>query len=121
MIEQYTAAALVSENKVLIHPASGDSIPTSANQEDHVSMGTIAARQTRQILRNVERVLAIEIHCAYEALGFRSQQPGVGTRKALSLLRGEILPLRGDRPLSQDIDHIVELIHADAFSGLLED
>lgn len=121
MIEQYTAAALVSENKVLIHPASGDSIPTSANQEDHVSMGTIAARQARQILRNVERVLAIEIHCAYEALGFRSQRPGTGTRKALSMLRSEIAPLQGDRALSQDIDHIVDLIHDNAFSGLLED
>jgi len=120
MIEQYTAAALVSENKVLIHPASGDSIPTSANQEDHVSMGTIAARQAREIIRNVERVLAIEIHCAYEALGFRSQRPGSGTRKALEMLRTEIPPLNGDRPLSHDIDHIVELIHADAFSGLLE-
>jgi histidine ammonia-lyase len=121
MIEQYTAAALVSENKVLIHPASGDSIPTSANQEDHVSMGTIAARQTRQIIRNVEHVLAIEIHCAYEALGFRSQRPGNGSRKVLSMLRSEIDPLRGDRPLSRDIEHIVELIHNNAFSGHLED
>jgi histidine ammonia-lyase len=121
MIEQYTAAALVSENKVLIHPASGDSIPTSANQEDHVSMGTIAARQTREILQNVERVLAIEIHCAYEALGFRSERPGSGTRKVLNMLRGEIAPLHGDRPLSRDIDHIVDLIHNNAFSGHLED
>jgi len=121
MIEQYTAAALVSENKVLIHPASGDSIPTSANQEDHVSMGTIAARQTRQIIRNVERVLAIELHCAFEALGFRSQRPGAGTRRTLAMLRDEIKPLKGDRTLSEDIEHIVSLIHRDAFSGLLEE
>ena len=64
MIVQYTAAALVSENKVLAHPASGDSIPSSANQEDHVSMGTIAARKAREILENARRVLAIELMCA---------------------------------------------------------
>lgn len=121
MIEQYTAAALVSENKVLIHPASGDSIPTSANQEDHVSMGTIAARQTRQILRNVEHVLAIEIHCGYEALGFRTERPGAGTRKTIQRLRDVIAPLRGDRALSHDIERIVDLIHNDAFAGVLED
>ncbi len=121
MIEQYTAAALVSENKVLIHPASGDSIPTSANQEDHVSMGTIAARQARQILRNVEHVLAIEIHCGYEALGFRTERPGTGTRKTIQRLRDVIAPLRGDRALSRDIEHIVDLIHNDAFAGVLED
>ena len=121
MIEQYTAAALVSENKVLIHPASGDSIPTSANQEDHVSMGTIAARQTRQILRNVEHVLAIELHCGYEALGFRTERPGTGTRKTIQRLRDVIAPLRGDRALSRDIERIVDLIYNDAFAGVLED
>ncbi len=121
MIEQYTAAALVSENKVLIHPASGDSIPTSANQEDHVSMGTIAARQTRQILRNVERVLAIEIHCAFEALAYRAHKPGGGTRRALRRLREAVAPLHGDRALSHDIDSIVNLIHAGMFSGVLEE
>jgi histidine ammonia-lyase len=120
MIEQYTAAALVSENKVLIHPASGDSIPTSANQEDHVSMGTIAARQTRQILRNVEHVLAIEMHCAYEALGFRTDRPGSGTQKVVRRLRDAIAPLRGDRALTHDIERIVDLIHTDAFEGVLE-
>lgn len=121
MIEQYTAAALVSENKVLIHPASGDSIPTSANQEDHVSMGTIAARQARQILGNVERVLAIEIHCAFEAIGFRTQRPGTGTRKVVQMLREAIAPLDGDRVLSHDINRIVELIRGNAFAGMLED
>ncbi len=110
MIEQYTAAALVSENKVLIHPASGDSIPTSANQEDHVSMGTIAARQARQVLENVERVIAIEFHGAVEALGYRSERQGEGTRKAFKMLSEVVRPLRGDRPLSKDIEDLVAFL-----------
>ncbi len=72
MIAQYTAAALVSENKVLAHPASVDSIPTSANQEDHVSMGTIGARKARTILQNARRVLAIELLCAAQGLDLRT-------------------------------------------------
>ena len=71
MIGQYTAAALVSENKSLCHPASVDSIPTSANAEDHVSMGTIAARKARRVVENVKNVLAIELLCATEALSYR--------------------------------------------------
>jgi len=71
MIAQYTAAALVSENKSLCHPASVDSIPTSANAEDHVSMGTIAARKARKVVENVKNVLAIEVLCATEALSYR--------------------------------------------------
>jgi histidine ammonia-lyase len=72
MIAQYTAAAIVSENKVLAHPASVDSIPTSANQEDHVSMGTIGARNARSILLNLRRVLAIELLCASQGLDLRT-------------------------------------------------
>jgi histidine ammonia-lyase len=121
MIEQYTAAALVSENKVLIHPASGDSIPTSANQEDHVSMGTIAARHAREIVRNVEHVLAIELHCACEALGFRTERPGAGTRKVVDRIRQSVDRLAGDRPLSGDIERIVQLIRSNAFAGVLQD
>ena len=71
MVYQYTAAALVSENKVLAHPASADSIPTSANQEDHVSMGSIAARHGRQVLEHVERILSIELLVAAQALDLR--------------------------------------------------
>lgn len=71
MIMQYVAAALVSENKTLAHPASIDSIPSSANQEDHVSMGTIASRHAYQIIENVRRVLAIELICAMQAVEFR--------------------------------------------------
>ncbi len=71
MITQYAAASLVSENKVLSHPASVDSIPSSGNQEDHVSMGTIAARKSREILENVKRVIATEIMAACQAIDFR--------------------------------------------------
>ena len=69
MIMQYAAAALVSENKTLAHPASVDSIPSSANQEDHVSMGTIGSRHAYQIIQNARRVLAIELICAMQAVG----------------------------------------------------
>src|SRR3954447_275992 len=89
MLLQYTAAALVSENKVLAHPASVDSIPTSANQEDHVSMGPIAGRHARAILEAVERVVAIEVLCAARALdlrladpAFSSASPGAGVAEA---------------------------------------
>ena len=71
MIVQYTAAALASENKVLAHPSSADSIPTSANQEDHVSMGAAAARHARTVLGHVEQILAIELLCAAQALDLR--------------------------------------------------
>jgi histidine ammonia-lyase len=120
MIEQYTAAALVSENKVLIHPASGDSIPTSANQEDHVSMGTIAARQARQVIQNVERVLAVELHCAAQGLAFRSERPGAGTKHAFEIIRTAVPSLHGDRELSRDIERIVGLMHEGAFDRLAE-
>ena len=80
MLFQYTAAALASENKSLAHPASVDSIPTSANQEDHVSMGPIAGRQARVILEHVERILAIELICAARALDLRlAALPGTAT------------------------------------------
>ncbi|MDD2682230.1 MAG: histidine ammonia-lyase [Bacilli bacterium] len=73
MIVQYTAASLVSENKVLAHPASVDSIPSSANQEDHVSMGSISARKSRDILSNARKVIALEFLTAYQALNFRGK------------------------------------------------
>jgi histidine ammonia-lyase len=76
MIPQYVAAALVSENKVLCHPASCDSIPTSANIEDHVSMGTIAARQAGDIINNVYNVLAIELLLAMQAIDLRQKAHG---------------------------------------------
>jgi histidine ammonia-lyase len=116
MIVQYTAASLVSENKTLMHPASGDSIPTSANQEDHVSMGTIAARHARAIIGNVTRILAIELLCASQAVEYRTQQPGSGTAAALAGIRAVVPRLEGDRPLSADIERIAEIIQSRGFS-----
>jgi histidine ammonia-lyase len=80
MLTQYTAAALASENKVLAHPASADTIPTSANVEDHVSMGLTAARHARQVLKNVETILAIELMAAAQGIDFRREQLGAGAR-----------------------------------------
>jgi len=112
MVSQYTAAALVSENKILAHPASVDSIPTSATQEDHVSMGTIAARKARMILDNVEKVIAIELLCATQALGFRKKSRfGTGTRVALNVIRSRFKELKQDRVLYPDIVRIQKLIH----------
>jgi histidine ammonia-lyase len=104
MILQYTAASLVSENKVLAHPASADSIPTSANQEDHVSMGTIAARQAREILDNVGVVLAIEMIAAAQGIDFLAPlTPGAGTSAAHRHIRSIVPHLDEDRMLSPDI------------------
>lgn len=111
MIAQYTAAALVSENKVLAHPASVDSIPTSANQEDHVSMGAISARKARQVTANCARVLAVELLSAAQAAEFW----GAGglapaTRAAYAALRKQVPPLDRDRELHSDIETATELI-----------
>jgi histidine ammonia-lyase len=111
MIAQYTAAALVSENKVLCHPASVDSIPTSANKEDHVSMGTIAARQCREVVNNTRDVVAIELLCAAQALDlFTNLKPGEGTMEAYRIIREVIPNLDCDRILSQDIAAMRELM-----------
>lgn len=111
MIAQYSAASLVSENKVLAHPASVDSIPSSANQEDHVSMGTIAARQAKEILGNVEHVLSIELLAACQAIDFDDNlKLGVGTRVAYDLVRREVTTLHEDRVMHLDMDKVFELI-----------
>ncbi|OQX23337.1 MAG: histidine ammonia-lyase [Desulfobacteraceae bacterium IS3] len=111
MIAQYTAAALVSENKILAHPACVDSIPTSANKEDHVSMGTIAARKCRDILRNTENVMAIEFLCAAQALDlFTNLKPGEGTLAAYTLIREAIPHLEKDRVLYKDIETMNRLM-----------
>lgn len=106
MIVQYSAAALVSENKVLAHPASVDSIPSSAGQEDHVSMGTIAARKAAEILGNVRRVLAMEMMCACQAIDLLegSGRLGLGTAPAYEVLRRVCPTLVDDRPLYGDIN-----------------
>jgi len=110
MITQYAAAALVSENKVLSHPASVDSIPTSANQEDHVSMGAIAAFKGADIIRNVRDVLAIELLCAAQGLDFIQEKPGKGVAVAHSIIREHIPTLTQDRVMSYDMQKMANLV-----------
>jgi len=113
MMVQVTAAALASENKVLAHPASVDSIPTSADKEDHVSMGTIAARKGRDIVRNVEHILAMELLCATQGLDFLLPlQPGVGIKEAYRVVREKVPAIKGDRRFSKDIRQIQLLIES---------
>jgi len=104
MIAQVAAAALASENKSLAHPASVDSIPTSANQEDHVSMGVTAARKARSIVTNVEHVLAIELLCAAQARGFHPEfRAGKGAQALHEAVRKRVPPLEKDRYLHDDL------------------
>lgn len=111
MIVQYSAAALVSENKVLAHPASVDSIPSSANQEDHVSMGTIAARKAREIMENVRRVLAMEIMGACQGIDLRGNKGlGDGTKGVYEAVRHLVPKLSEDRALYEDINKCEQLI-----------
>lgn len=114
MVAQYTAAALVSENKVLSHPASVDSIPTSANKEDHVSMGMAAALKARRIFENALYVVAIELLCAAQGLDFRKPlKAGVGAEAAYELVRSRIEHLKEDRILHYDINEARDMV----FSG----
>lgn len=111
MIVQYAAAALVSENKVLAHPASVDSIPSSANQEDHVSMGTIAARKAATIMGHLRRVLAMELMCACQGVDMRGDKGmGAGTKAAYDVIRAVCPTLDEDRPLYEDINACEEVL-----------
>jgi len=113
MIAQYTAAALVSENKILSHPACVDSIPTSANKEDHVSMGTISARKCREIVKNSEQVISIELLCGAQAMDlFTNLKPGEGTLVAYKTIRDAVSHLDKDRVLSRDIETLVHLMRS---------
>jgi histidine ammonia-lyase len=129
MIAQYTAASLVSENKTLAHPASVDSIPSSANREDHVSMSSIAARKAAQIVTNVRSVVAIELLCASQALSLRLEQmpdahPGKGTQRTLERIRAlDIAPglrlglIREDVPLGPYIAALDRAIRDGEFAA----
>ncbi len=131
MMAQYTAAALVSENKGLAHPASVDSIPSSANREDHVSMSTIAARQAAQIVAHTQTVIAIEFLCAFQAVELRrAANPdlrlGRGTVAALDALRAvEIAPGAPLRPITRDvplgpyIDALTEVVRTGALLDVI--
>ena len=115
MITQYAAAALVSENKILAHPASVDSIPSSANQEDLVSMGTIAARTARDIVENSKRVLATELMAACQAIDFRKDKGfklGKGTQKAYDVIRNatKFIEYDTDIQMYQELDNVTEVI-----------
>jgi histidine ammonia-lyase len=135
MMLQYTAAALASENKVLVHPASADSIPTSANQEDHVSMGATAARHARDVLANVQRILALELLVGAQALDLRRDHvailrevdpfdaplPGVGVAEAHRRIRDVVARLDRDREMGPDIEAATRLVRAGALSDLVDD
>lgn len=113
MIPQYTAAALVSENKVLCHPASVDSIPTSLGQEDHVSMGSISALKLLDVLHNVERVMAVELLTAAQALDFRKPfRPGRGVLAAHEFVRDHVSHADEDYEVGADIDTCTRLLRS---------
>jgi histidine ammonia-lyase len=121
MIPQYTAAALVSENKILCHPACVDSIPTSLGQEDHVSMGSISALKLLSVMRNVERVLAVELLTATQALDFRSPlKPGAGVLSAHRLLREKIAHAHQDYEVRNDLDVCAELLREGKLAAAAE-
>ncbi len=111
MVAQVTSASLVSENKVHCHPASVDSIPSSAGREDHVSMGSVSAKKLRDVVRNVRTCLAIEIMTAAAGLDQRAPlRPSHGVAAALSAVRERVPPMTGDRPLYRDIEAVTNLI-----------
>lgn len=113
---QVTAAALASENKSLAHPASVDSIPTSANQEDHVSMATFAANRLHTMLDNVASIVAIELLAAAQGIDFHHpQQSSKILEEALAMVRDVSPPYETDRSLKKDIDGVAGLINSGNF------
>ena len=116
MIVQYVAAGYASDNKVLAHPASADSIPTSANQEDFVPMGMAAALKARQALENAAHVVALEVLAAAQGLEFlKPLRAGVGPRAALAFVRSAVPPLDEDRSLAGDANRILEWLATGQF------
>jgi histidine ammonia-lyase len=121
MLVQYTAASLVSECKSLAHPASVDSIASSAGQEDHVSMGMTSARHAREIVGNAEVVLALEAFAAAQALDLRAPlEPAVGTGAARDAIRERVAFLDADRELGADIAAVTELVRTGALARAVE-
>lgn len=122
MIVQYSAASLVSENKVLSHPASVDSIPSSANQEDHVSMGTIAARKARDIMDNVRKVIAMELLTSVQAIDLRGKKKlGVGSEAAYNIIRDHTPFIDKDRIMYKDINICEDLIKDNLLVEVVEE
>jgi histidine ammonia-lyase len=121
MITQYTAAAIVAQNRVFSHPASVESIPTSGMQEDHVSMGWGAARKLNMVLTNTARVIAVELMCAAQGVDQRPMDPAPGTMRVHDEVRSVCPPLVEDRPPGPDIMKIAALIESGAFDPAEED
>jgi len=122
MIPQYTSAALVSENKILCHPASVDSIPTSLGQEDHVSMGSISALKLLAVLRNVEQVMAVEMLTAAQALDFRVPlRPGRGVEVAHATVRQSVRHAVQDYEVGTDIEECARLLRENHLLDAVED
>jgi histidine ammonia-lyase len=121
MLAQVTAAALASENKVLCHPASVDSIPTSANKEDHVSMGAHGARKAAQVVANTRRILAVEAIAACQALEFHKPlDTSPPLAAAYQAVRARVAPLDRDRMLAPDIEAVAELVRTGALAAAAE-
>jgi histidine ammonia-lyase len=121
MIPQYVAAALVSENKALCHPASVDSIPTSAGQEDHVSMGNAAGLKAWQVLANVESVLAIELLAGAQGVEFHAPlEPGHGVAAARRFVRLRSPRLEDDRSLTADIEAVAAAVRDGSLAAAVE-
>jgi histidine ammonia-lyase len=122
MIVQYTAASLVSESKSLAHPAAVDSIPSSAGQEDHVSMGMISARHARGCVANAEGVVALEVLAAAQALELRAPlEPGKGSSVAHRAVRGVVPFLKADRELKPDVDAAIDLVASGELLRVVEE
>ena len=121
MIAHVAAAALLNECKVLAHPASVDSVPTSGGKEDHVSMGMTAALKLRQIVENVEHILAVELLCAAQGLDYRKPlRPGRQIEQVLDVIRAIVPRLEADRPPADDINHLVLTVREGKFGELIE-
>jgi histidine ammonia-lyase len=119
MVAQYTAAALVAELRALAHPVSTDSIPTSDNQEDHVSMGMTAALMAHEAVDRLERVVAIELLCACQALDCDPGEPGETVAQLHRAVRARVAPLEADRPPARDLEDVLPLIADGTVAGLL--
>jgi histidine ammonia-lyase len=121
MIAQYTAASLVSENKVLCHPASVDSIPTSANQEDHNSMGSVSAIKCYDVINNVKKILAVEFLCSIQGMDFlRPLKSGKGSEAAYQYIRKRMNHISDDTITSDLILEMAEIIFDEKFLAVVE-
>ena len=121
MLSQYTAGALICENRILSHPAATGSIPAAADQEDFVSMGMTTALKTRQILDNAQAVLGIEFMAGAQAIDFRSPvKPSKGVQAAYDVIRKHVDRLEEDRPLFDDINALKEVVESGEILGAVE-